>query len=154
MDAQENVNMIDVGDKDDSHRIARAAGQITMSESTSRAIWKGELEKGNVIAVAKTAGIMGAKKTSHLLPLCHPLPISSVSVQIEKSEDPNGIEVFSEVKYSGKTGVEMEALVACSTTLLTIYDMAKGEEKGMKINEIRLIEKQGGRSGHWRREDG
>ena len=144
------VRMIDVGDKDDTERRAVAAGRIKMGEGTREKILSGELKKGNVIAVARTAGIMAAKKTSELLPLCHPLPITNVDVDIEPSS--SGFVVEVGVDYRGKTGVEMEALTGCTVALLTIYDMAKSEEKGMTLNEVGLLEKSGGQSGDWKRE--
>jgi cyclic pyranopterin phosphate synthase len=141
--------MIDVGDKDDTEREARASGTIEMSEGTREKVLSGELAKGNVLAVARTAGIMAAKKTSELLPLCHPLPITNVDIDIEPGDA--GLTAEVAVNYRGKTGVEMEALTGCSVALLTIYDMAKSEEKGMKINDIKLLEKSGGQSGDWKR---
>ena len=144
------VRMIDVGDKDDTERRAVAAGRIKMGEGTREKILSGELKKGNVLAVARTAGIMAAKKTSELLPLCHPLPITNVDVDIEPSS--SGFVVEVGVDYLGKTGVEMEALTGCTVALLTIYDMAKSEEKGMTLNEVGLLEKSGGQSGDWKRE--
>lgn len=145
----EDVRMINVGDKNDTDREATASGIIEMSEETKEKILSGKLKKGNVFAVARTAGIMSAKKTSELLPLCHPLPITNVDVDIEPVE--SGISVEVTVNYRGKTGVEMEALIGCSIALLTIYDMSKSEEKGMKIREVKLLEKSGGQSGDWKR---
>lgn len=147
--SEKDVRMIDVGDKDDTDREARASGSIEMSEETREKVLSGELEKGNVVAVARTAGIMAAKKTSELLPLCHPLPITNVDVDIEPSDPGFTVEVT--VNYRGKTGVEMEALIGCSIALLTIYDMVKSEEKGMEIREVKLLEKSGGQSGDWKR---
>lgn len=146
---EEEVRMIDVGDKDDTDREARASGTIEMSEGTREKVLSGELAKGNVLAVARTAGIMAAKRTSELLPLCHPLPITNVDIDIEPGD--TGLTAEVAVNYRGKTGVEMEALTGCSVALLTIYDMAKSEEKGMKINDIKLLEKSGGQSGDWKR---
>jgi cyclic pyranopterin phosphate synthase len=146
---EEEVRMIDVSDKDDTEREARASGTIEMSEGTREKVLSGELAKGNVLAVARTAGIMAAKKTSELLPLCHPLPITNVDIDIEPGDAGLTAEVV--VNYRGKTGVEMEALTGCSVALLTIYDMAKSEEKGMKIDDIKLLEKSGGQSGDWKR---
>ncbi|MFB6291035.1 MAG: cyclic pyranopterin monophosphate synthase MoaC [Candidatus Bipolaricaulia bacterium] len=148
--SEEDVRMIDVGDKDDTDREARASGSIEMSEGTREKVLSGELEKGNVFAVARTAGIMAAKKTSELLPLCHPLPITNVDVDIEPSD--SGFTVEVTVNYRGKTGVEMEALTGCSIALLTIYDMVKSEEKGMEIRDLKLLEKSGGQSGDWKRD--
>lgn len=149
MSAEDDVKMIDVGDKPDTDREATAAGSIEMSPETREKVISGELVKGNVLSVARTAGIMAAKKTSELLPLCHPLPITNVEVDIEPGN--SGLSVEVRVNYRGKTGVEMEALTGCSVALLTIYDMVKNEEKGMKINEVKLLEKSGGQSGDWKR---
>lgn len=148
---EEEVRMIDVGDKDDTDREAIAAGAIEMTEETREKVLSGELVKGNVLAVARTAGIMAAKKTSDLLPLCHPLPITNVDVDIEPGNA--GLSVEVRVNYRGKTGVEMEALTGCTVALLTIYDMVKNEEKGMKIGEVKLLKKSGGQSGDWNREE-
>jgi len=141
--------MIDVGDKDDTNREAVAVGSIEMEDETRKKVLNGELVKGNVLSVARTAGIMAAKRTSDLLPLCHPLPINNVEVDIESGD--YGLSVEVSVNYRGKTGVEMEALTGCSVALLTIYDMVKNEERGMVVREVKLIEKSGGRSGHWKR---
>lgn len=141
--------MIDVSGKEVTDRRAWARGKIVMNNKALDTISSGNLKKGDVINVAKTAGILGAKQTSTLLPLCHPLPISDVGVEITEDDELPGLIVETEVHYQGKTGVEMEALTACSLALLTIYDMAKGIEKGMKITEIRLVKKTGGKSGSW-----
>lgn len=145
----DDVKMIDVGDKSDTDREAVAAGYIEMSPQTREKVVSGELVKGNVLSVARTAGIMAAKKTSELLPLCHPLPITNVEVDIVP--DNSGLSVEVRVNYRGKTGVEMEALTGCSVALLTIYDMVKNQERGMRIKEVKLLEKSGGRSGDWKR---
>ncbi len=147
--SQEDVRMIDVGDKADTNREAVAVGSIEMEEETRKKVLNGELVKGNVLSVARTAGIMAAKRTSDLLPLCHPLPINNVEVDIESGD--YGLSVEVSVNYRGKTGVEMEALTGCSVALLTIYDMVKNEERGMVIREVKLMEKSGGRGGHWKR---
>jgi len=147
--SQEDVRMIDVGDKDDTNREAVAVGSIEMEDETREKVLNGELVKGNVLSVARTAGIMAAKRTSDLLPLCHPLPINNVEVDIESGD--YGLSVEVSVNYRGKTGVEMEALTGCSVALLTIYDMVKNEERGMVVREVKLMEKSGGRSGHWKR---
>lgn len=149
MSAEHDVKMIDVGDKSDTDREAVAAGYIEMSPQTREKVVSGELVKGNVLSVARTAGIMAAKKTSELLPLCHPLPITNVEVDIEP--DNSGLSVEVRVNYRGKTGVEMEALTGCSVALLTIYDMVKNQERGMRIKEVKLLEKSGGQSGDWKR---
>ncbi|MBS3736460.1 MAG: cyclic pyranopterin monophosphate synthase MoaC [Candidatus Bipolaricaulota bacterium] len=147
--SEEEVRMIDVGNKDDTDREARASGTIVMSGETREKVLAGELTKGNVLSVARTAGIMAAKKTSELLPLCHPLPISNVDIDIEPTD--TGFTVEVTVNYQGKTGVEMEALTGCSVALLTIYDMVKSEEKGMEMQDLKLLEKSGGQSGDWKR---
>lgn len=149
MSAEDDVKMIDVGDKADTDREAIAVGSIEVSPGTREKVVSGELVKGNVFSVARTAGILAAKKTSELLPLCHPLPITNVEVDIEPGNSDLSVEV--RVNYRGKTGVEMEALTGCSVALLTIYDMVKNEERGMKINEVKLLEKSGGQSGDWKR---
>ncbi|MBS3765495.1 cyclic pyranopterin monophosphate synthase MoaC [Candidatus Bipolaricaulota bacterium] len=147
--SQEDVRMIDVGDKDDTNREAIAVGSIEMKDETREKVLNGELVKGNVLSVARTAGIMAAKRTSDLLPLCHPLPINNVEVDIEPGD--YGLSVEVSVNYRGKTGVEMEALTGCTVALLTIYDMVKNEERGMVVREVKLTEKSGGQSGHWKR---
>lgn len=147
--SQEDVRMIDVGDKADTDREAVAVGSIEMKNETREKVLNGELVKGDVLSVARTAGIMAAKRTSDLLPLCHPLPINNVEVEIEPCD--YGLSVQVSVNYRGKTGVEMEALTGCSVALLTIYDMVKNEERGMVLREVKLMEKSGGQSGHWKR---
>ncbi len=146
---EEDIRMIDVGQKDDTDRQALASGSIEMTQSTLQKVLSGDLVKGNVIAAAKTAGIMAAKRTSDLLPLCHPLPINNVEVEIDPEDSKLTVQV--KVSYRGKTGVEMEALTGCSVALLTIYDMVKNVEKSMRINDVKLVEKSGGKSGHWKR---
>ncbi|MFW6048932.1 MAG: cyclic pyranopterin monophosphate synthase MoaC [Candidatus Bipolaricaulota bacterium] len=141
--------MIDVGSKDDTDREAVAGGRIDIEAEALEKVMAGELTKGNVIAAAKTAGIMAAKRTSSLLPLCHPLPINNVDVDVEPYE--SGLYVEVTVNYRGKTGVEMEALTGCSVALLTIYDMVKNEDKRMVIGEVKLLRKTGGKSGDWKR---
>ncbi|MBS3812774.1 MAG: cyclic pyranopterin monophosphate synthase MoaC [Candidatus Acetothermia bacterium] len=141
--------MIDVGSKNDTDREAVAGGRIDIEAEALEKVMAGELTKGNVIAAAKTAGIMAAKRTSSLLPLCHPLPINNVDVDVEPYE--SGLYVEVTVNYRGKTGVEMEALTGCSVALLTIYDMVKNEDKRMVIGEVKLLRKTGGKSGDWKR---
>ena len=143
--------MVDVSAKAVTTRKAVATGQVKMAAETLALVQKGTNKKGDVFAVAELAGIMGAKKTSHLIPLCHPLPLSKVNVRIEIDADLPGLTVSAETKTSGQTGVEMEALTAVSTACLTIYDMLKAADKYMIIVEIMLTEKQGGKSGDWRR---
>jgi len=147
--SEEEVKMIDVGKKDDTDREALASGSIKMKRETREKVLSGDLVKGNVLAVARTAGIMAAKRTSDLLPLCHPLPITNVEIDIEPVD--SGLSVEVKVNYRGKTGVEMEALTGCAVALLTIYDMVKNEQRGMEIAGIKLQEKSGGQSGDWRR---
>lgn len=139
--------MVDIGAKGDTSRWAVAAGEIKMEMRTLDLIRGGKMEKGDVLRVAQIAGIMAAKRTSELIPLCHPLPLTSVEVQFVMNDDLPGVIVTATAKTVGKTGVEMEALTAVSVAALTIYDMAKAAEKTMRIQNIRLIEKHGGRSG-------
>ena len=146
------ANMVDVSDKDVTERIATATGFISMSASTLDLIEKGEAKKGDVLATARIAGIMAAKRTHDLIPLCHPLALQKVTVDLTPSRKPAGIAVEATVKVTGKTGVEMEALTAVSVACLTLYDMVKAVERSMAISDIRLIEKSGGRSGHFRAE--
>ncbi len=139
--------MVDVGDKPVTERIAVAKGEVHMTRATFELIRDGNIKKGDVLTVAQIAGIMAAKKTSDLIPLCHPLPLSKVDVDIALEESIPGAVITATAKTSGKTGVEMEALTAVSVAALTIYDMAKAAEKTMRIQNIRLVEKHGGRSG-------
>lgn len=149
----DRVTMIDVGDKDSTDRVAIAQGKILMNYETLEAILNGQIEKGNVLSVAKTAGILAAKKTSSLLPLCHLLPLESTNINIEPAPEKNGLVVNSRVTYRGKTGVEMEALTSCAVVLLTIYDMVKGRQRDMIIKDVKLLEKSGGKSGDWSRDE-
>lgn len=144
------ARMVDVGDKAVTQRTARAEGFVTMAPATLALIDKGEAKKGDVLAVARIAGIMAAKKTHDLIPLCHPLAITKATVDFETSQQPSGVRVIAEVKVSGPTGVEMEALTAVSVACLTIYDMLKAADKDMTLGSIRLVEKTGGRSGIYR----
>ncbi len=144
------ARMVDVSDKSVTERTARAAGFVKMSAETLALVESGTAKKGDVLATARIAGIMAAKKTHELIPLCHPLLITKASVEFTTSQNPAGIAVVAEVKVSGQTGVEMEALTAVSVACLTIYDMLKAAEKGMVIRDIRLIEKTGGRSGTYK----
>ena len=147
LDADGNARMVDVGGKAETRRIAVASGRISMSAEALAAIRNGDAPKGDVLAAARIAGIMAAKKTSELIPLCHPLLIDAVTVDFAFEE--GAIRATARAALSGKTGVEMEALTATSIALLTIYDMAKALDKGMVIDQIRLIEKRGGKSGDW-----
>jgi cyclic pyranopterin monophosphate synthase len=145
------ARMVDVGDKADTEREAGAEGCVIMQKETLTLIVSGNAKKGDVLAVARIAGIMAAKKTHEIIPLCHPLIITKVSVEIEADETLPGLRVSATVKVSGKTGVEMEALTAVSAACLTIYDMAKAADRGMVISDIRLLTKSGGKSGSFRR---
>ncbi len=144
------ARMVDVSEKDVTSRTAIAEGFVSMAPETLSLIEKGEAKKGDVLATARIAGIMAAKRTHDLIPLCHPLPITKATVDFEVSKNPVGIHVIGEVKVTGKTGVEMEALTAVSIACLTIYDMLKAADKAMRFDGIRLVEKTGGRSGNYR----
>jgi cyclic pyranopterin phosphate synthase len=139
--------MVDVGDKPITDRIAIAKGEVLMKRATFDLIRDGQLKKGDVLTVAQIAGISASKRTSDLIPLCHPLPLAKVDVDLALDESLPGVVITATVKTSGKTGVEMEALTAVSVAALTVYDMAKAAEKTMKIQNIRLVEKRGGQSG-------
>jgi cyclic pyranopterin phosphate synthase len=152
-DAEGRAQMVDVGDKDVTARIAIAAGSIRMRAETLRMILEGGHEKGDVLGVARIAGIMGAKRTAELVPLCHPLPLSKVSIAFKPEPAIDSIHCTATTKTRGQTGVEMEALCAVQVALLTIYDMCKAVDRGMVIENVRLEEKAGGKSGHWRRAD-
>ena len=141
------AHMVDVGGKAATQRLARAGGSIRMSAEALEAIRAGDAPKGDVLGTARIAGIMAAKKTAELIPLCHPLALDAVDVTFAFAD--GAIHVSATASLSGKTGVEMEALTAASVALLTVYDMAKALDKGMVIGEIRLLEKRGGKSGHW-----
>ena len=143
------ANMVDVGDKSETVRTARAEGLVLMRAETLDLIREGSAKKGDVVAIARIAGIMGAKKTHELVPLCHPLMLEKVAVDIEFESALPGIRVTATCRVSGKTGIEMEALTAVSVACLTIYDMAKAVDREMTISNIRLVEKTGGRSGDW-----
>ena len=147
LDAQGHVQMVDVGDKPDTERVAVARGEVWMRPETLRLIAGGGLPKGDVLTAAQIAGVMAAKQTPNLIPLCHPLLLTQVDVTFEIDEAASRIEITATVRARGKTGVEMEALTAVSVAALTIYDMAKVVEKGMRIHNIRLVRKQGGKSG-------
>ena len=144
------AHMVDVGTKDDTERFASASGTITMKPETLAMVMSGQAKKGDVLATARIAGIMAAKKTSDLIPLCHPLALTQVTVDIAEDKALPGLAVIATAKLKGKTGVEMEALTACSVALLTIYDMAKAVDRGMVMSGIRVTEKSGGKSGHWK----
>lgn len=147
IDEQGRARMVDVGHKADSERIAIARGEVVMRPGTLAAIREGNLKKGDLMTVAQLAGIMGAKRTSELIPLCHPLPLSQVTVDLELDENLPGVQITARTRTFAKTGVEMEALTAVCVAALTVYDMAKAVEKTMRIQNVRLVEKRGGRSG-------
>lgn len=149
IDEQGQARMVDVSDKASTTREARAVGRVLMQPETLRLIVEGGHKKGDVLATARIAGIMAAKKTSDLIPLCHPLMLSSVRVELIPSETESVVEISAVCKLSGQTGVEMEALTAVSVAALTLYDMCKAVDKGMVIEQVRLVEKIGGKSGHW-----
>jgi len=148
LDAQGKARMVDVGGKAETQRVAIASGRIRMNQAALAAIRDGSVPKGDVLAAARIAGIMAAKKTADLIPLCHPLALTSVTVDFVIED--GAVLATASAALTGRTGVEMEALTATSIALLTIYDMAKAIDKGMVISDLRLIEKRGGKSGHWR----
>ncbi len=145
------ARMVDVTDKPESDRVARAGGSIRMNAETLDAIRRNSLTKGDVVSIARVAGIMAAKRTAELIPLCHPLPIGEISVVLSPDETLPGLRCEATVRTRGQTGVEMEAITAVAVALITVYDMAKSMDRGMRINDICLLEKAGGRSGHWKR---
>ncbi len=150
VDENGKINMVDVSPKDVTERIAVASGKITMSKEAFSLVENNSFnKKGDVVTTAKVAGIMAAKKTSELIPLCHPLLIDKVQIDLELDKDNNSVEVTGFVKCSGKTGIEMEALTGVSVALLTVYDMVKAVDKSMVISDIKLLEKKGGKSGHY-----
>jgi cyclic pyranopterin phosphate synthase len=141
--------MVDVADKAATHRVARAEGSIWMQPETLSRIRQGQADKGDVIGVSRIAAIQGAKRTAELIPLCHPLALTRVAVDFEWLDSPPGVRCTAQVETLGRTGVEMEALTAVQVGLLTIYDMCKAIDRGMTMGDIRLLEKRGGKSGHW-----
>ncbi|MGS0765415.1 cyclic pyranopterin monophosphate synthase MoaC [Syntrophomonas curvata] len=149
---QGRARMVDVGGKEDSERVAVARAVISMQPETLALIKSGGVKKGDVLGVAQVAGIMGAKQTSSLVPMCHPLMLDSVDIQFEMDDGNSSIIITSMVKTTGKTGVEMEAITAAGIAAITIYDMAKAMDRWMEIKEIKLLEKWGGKSGHVKRE--
>lgn len=148
LDEQGNARMVDVGGKAETQRVAIASGHIAMSAQALAAIRDGAVPKGDVLAAARISGIMAAKKTAELIPLCHPLALDAVTLDF--TLDATGVQAMATASLTGRTGVEMEAMTAVSIALLTIYDMAKAVDKGMVIGAVRLIEKRGGKSGTWR----
>ena len=148
-DATGQAHMVDVAAKSDTHRIAVAAGTIRMQPATMALIVSGSAKKGDVLGIARIAAIMGAKRTSDLIPLCHPLAITRVAVDFEVDQAASSVHCRAQVETIGKTGVEMEALTAVQVGLLTIYDMCKAVDRGMVMHDIRVLEKHGGKSGDW-----
>ncbi|MGA7451774.1 MAG: cyclic pyranopterin monophosphate synthase MoaC [Rhodoplanes sp.] len=148
------ARMVDVSGKAVTERVAVAEGRVVMARATLDLVLAGDAKKGDVLGAARIAGIMAAKKTHELIPLCHPLALSKVDVDIAPEPDSSGLRVRATVKLAGKTGVEMEALTAVAVACLTIYDMVKAVERGMRIEGIRLLEKRGGKSGHYRAKEG
>jgi len=151
LDGRGQARMVDVGSKDFSRRTAVARGSVIMKKETLRLVREGRMPKGDVMAVARIAGIMGAKKTPELIPLCHPIAIASVNVEIKPVVSQSRIDITATVSCVGQTGVEMEALTAVSAAALTLYDMCKAVDRDMSITEVCLVEKKGGRSGHYKR---
>jgi cyclic pyranopterin phosphate synthase len=149
-DAQGEAHMVDVSAKAETHRVARATGVIRMQPATLELIERGQAAKGDVLGVARIAAIQGAKRTADLVPLCHPLPITRVTVDFEIDRAPAQVRCTAQVETFGRTGVEMEALTAVQVGLLTVYDMCKAADRGMVMDGIRLLHKRGGRSGDWR----
>jgi cyclic pyranopterin phosphate synthase len=147
------AHIVDVSDKAETKRVAIARGRIVMDAATLALAVEGQAEKGDVFGVARVAGIMAAKKTHELIPLCHPLPVTKIAVDLEPDAGLPGVRATAEVSVTGKTGVEMEALTAVGVALLTIYDMLKAVDRGMRIEGVELVEKRGGRSGEWRRDE-
>lgn len=153
-DTKGDAHMVDVSDKDVTARVAVATGAITMRPETLAMITEGTAKKGDVLGVARLAGIMGAKKTAEIIPLCHPIPITKVALDLTPDPALPGIRIEATLKTTGQTGIEMEALTAVSTAALTIYDMVKAVEKTMEITEIRLVMKDGGKSGRFEADRG
>ncbi|HMK91864.1 MAG TPA: cyclic pyranopterin monophosphate synthase MoaC [Thermoleophilia bacterium] len=152
LDEHGRARMVDVGGKDETERTARAEALVIMAPATLAAVASGAMPKGDVLATARLAGIMAAKRTHELIPLCHPLNLSFVGVDIVADEALPGLRIATEARLVGRTGVEMEALVAASVAALTAYDMCKAMDRGIEISGLKLLEKAGGKSGHWRRE--
>jgi cyclic pyranopterin phosphate synthase len=151
-DKEGKARMVDVSDKAETERVATAKGSVLMQPATLALIKEGGVKKGDVLSVARLAGIMGAKRTSDLIPLCHPLALASVQVDLSLDEGRNAVDITATCKLTGRTGVEMEALTAVSVAALTVYDMCKAMDKGMQITDIRLTHKSGGKSGTFERE--
>ena len=148
-DSQGQAHMVDVAAKAETHRVARATGHIRMQAATFELIASGQAKKGDVIGIARIAAIQGAKRTADLVPLCHPLPITRVTVDFELKRETSEVQCTAQVESFGRTGVEMEALTAVQVGLLTVYDMCKAADRSMVMGGIRVLEKSGGKSGHW-----
>lgn len=148
-DAHGQAHMVDVGGKPETHRVARASGQIVMLPATLKVIQAGTGKKGDVLGIARIAAIQGAKRTADLIPLSHPIPITKIDIAFETRLRPARVICQASVETVGRTGVEMEALTAVSAALLTIYDMCKAIDRGMQLTDLHLLEKRGGKSGHW-----
>jgi cyclic pyranopterin phosphate synthase len=153
IDAEGKAVMVDVSDKDVTERTASAAGSVLMAAETMRLVQEGGVKKGDVLSVARLAGIMGAKKTPELIPLCHPLALNAIDVDLVLDPERNAIDITATCRVVGRTGVEMEALTAVAVAALTIYDMCKAVDRGMRLTDIRLVRKSGGRSGDYRADD-
>ena len=153
LDESGRARMVDVREKDDTIRVATARGRVLMRPETLRRIRAGGVRKGDVLAIAQVAGVMGAKRTSDLIPLCHPLPITGVDLELTLDDRASAVDIQASARVVGKTGVEMEALAAVSAAALTIYDMCKAVDKEMVIDQIRLVHKVGGRSGEYHRSE-
>ena len=153
LDEAGHAHMVDVSEKAETARMARATATVQLAKATMDLLIAGNLKKGDALSVARVAGIMGAKKTSELIPLCHPLPITKVTVDLDPDQDSNQVLITATVKTKGQTGVEMEALTAATTAALTLYDMLKAVDKSIVISAILLDEKQGGKSGLWKRQE-
>ncbi len=153
IDDDGKASMVDVSDKDVTERSATARGAVVMAPNTMRLIEAGEVKKGDVLSVARLAGIMGAKKTPELIPLCHPLALNAIDVELTLDPDRNAVLISATCRVKGRTGVEMEALTAVAIAALTIYDMCKAVDRAMRLTDIRLVEKSGGRSGTFRADE-
>src|SRR5262245_46512888 len=149
IDESGRARMVDVSEKDVTDRVAVAAGRVTMQAETLRLLEAGEIAKGNVLTTAQVAGIMAAKKTHELIPMCHPLLLSGISVELEPDAAASAVRIRATVRTTGKTGVEMEALTAVTVAGLTVYDMCKAVDRGMRLEDVHLVSKSGGRSGDW-----
>jgi cyclic pyranopterin monophosphate synthase len=153
LDDEGAARMVDVGPKDPTERYARAEAVVRMSPETARAVRRGDSRKGDVVATARLAGIQAAKRTDELIPLAHPLGLTYVGIEVRVDDEAGQVMLTSETRAVGQTGVEMEAMTACAVAALTVYDMVKGLERGVTIEAVQLVEKSGGRSGTWRRNE-